>query len=272
MEDTLTFVQISDTHIDASRETIAGVKPGNNLSRAVQDINDNFSHASFVIHTGDVANNGTAEDYQLYKSLVEDLNIPVHHLRGTHDHDAPLFRDMFLDGKDACLHWNFKSMDWHFVGLDSGCEWEGSRHNIAPEEMTWLHQLLLDNPSCPTVLFVHCHFYPAHSAFIDSHIMGNANELVSELSAHKCIRSVVTGHVHHTVLSFSEYAVISTPSLSWQFVPMAHSLAYDDVPPGYRVFEIDRRSNVFTYVRRLSPTPRNEFPVQLSTDRIIENP
>ena len=263
MAETLTFIQISDTHIDASCESIAGVRPASILSRAIEDINDSFPHASFVVHTGDVANDGTEADYGLYRTLITSLKAPMHHLRGGHDHDAGLFSNACSEGTSLSLHWNFRLGGWHFVGLDSGAACGDVKHSVSSAEMTWLRQLMLDNPDCPTVLFLHCHFRPANSDFIDAHMMCNADEFLSELSLHKCIRFVAIGHLHHPLLSVSEYAVISAPSLSWQFPPMARSLAYDDVPPGYRVFEIDGAGSVFTFVRRLAAVPRNECPVQL---------
>jgi Icc protein len=270
MAEKLTFLQISDTHIEARAEVVGGVKPVSILSRAIADIKDNFSEASFVVHTGDVANSSTEDDYKLYESLVRDLNIPIYHIRGNHDKDARLFSDFFSDGEDEPLHWHFRLANWHFVGSDCAAKCGGSEQHVNAEELTWLNQVLLDNSDCPTVLFLHCHFYPIHSEFLDAFMMCDAGFFASQLAQHECVRYVVVGHLHHATLSISRHVVLSSPALSWQFVPMAPSPAHDDVAPGYRVFEMDGEESALTYVRRLGPVPKNEHPVELHRGRIAE--
>ena len=267
MTEKLTFIQISDTHIDARCEMRKGVRPASILSKAVEDINEAFPHAAFVVHTGDVASEATRENYELYQSLIRNLQIPLYHVRGNHDSDAGLFRDMLSEDKDAPLHWNFKSMDWHFIGVDCGSKNMTSPQFMRAEELQWVDQLLSENAPHPTFLFLHSHFHPVKSAFFDGSTMGNSAPFIDLISTHECVQCVAIGHLHHPTLYISTYVALSCPSLYWQFLPNSQSEALDDIPPGYRVFEIDGEGSVFTYIRRLSAVPKSEHTIQLETGR-----
>jgi len=275
MQNKFTFIQISDTHINAKRETDWGVKPAVILAEAVKDIKKTFPGASFVVHTGDVGQMGIKDDYDLYKSLVKDLGMPMYHVRGNHDYDSDMFREVIAGKKDGALHWNFNLNNWHFIGLDCDSKDMNSRQKMSTEEMNWLHRLLLDNADCPAFLFLHSHFHPVHSPKLDDLMLENYDQFREILSGHKCIRCVVIGHLHHATAHFSQYVTLSPPSLFWQFMPMVQEIKKDDasVLSGYRVFEIDNSDTICTYIRRLSIPPRNEFPVIIDrcTAQILNN-
>ena len=85
----------------------------------------------------------------------------------------------------------------------------------------------------------------------------NGDELADMVQSRPQIRALFCGHVHHEFAGrMGDVAVHATPSTSTQFVPRGIEPEYDNLPPGYRVIELDA-GYVRTHVVRL---PECRFP------------
>jgi len=74
--------QLSDLHICAEWE---GVDPALQVERVVEAIRTLPNPVDAVVVTGDLADDGGAENYRRARQLLERLGAPFHVLPGNHD-------------------------------------------------------------------------------------------------------------------------------------------------------------------------------------------
>ena len=115
MQPHLTFVQITDSHLGPARDySYFGHFPYRTLARAIDLINAMPQLPDFVVHTGDVSNDCSAESYALAAELLGRLRGPLYLLSGNPDDRAllrhglvmyaPLFA-WFREGQAATHNW-----------------------------------------------------------------------------------------------------------------------------------------------------------------------
>ena len=91
------IAQISDTHIDPDHPNSA--QRLRDVERVVAAINALDPAPDVVIHTGDMAHNGTAEKYEAALDILRNLRVPLHAAAGNRD-DRALIRSNFPTGRD----------------------------------------------------------------------------------------------------------------------------------------------------------------------------
>ena len=80
------LVQISDTHIDAPDKLVYGhFDTAAMLTRAVGVINAMDPAPDLVLHTGDIASHGDANQYATFKDIADKLTAPLVLMPGNHD-------------------------------------------------------------------------------------------------------------------------------------------------------------------------------------------
>ena len=91
------FVHISDTHIAADPSYAQyGHAPLPNLKALVTTINALTFPVDFVLHTGDLAADGSEKAYQLARRVLARLRLPIHYVAGDHD-DSDILQRSMLD-------------------------------------------------------------------------------------------------------------------------------------------------------------------------------
>src|SRR5579859_4096157 len=96
------FVHITDTHIGPTPdyETI-GHKSLPALQALVERINTLPFEPDFVLHTGDIVDDGDEASYRLARGVLEKLRAPIYYVLGNHDRPEPMQR--VLLGKDTAV-------------------------------------------------------------------------------------------------------------------------------------------------------------------------
>lgn len=150
------IVQISDTHIDPqNKDAQARIR---DLERCVRDINGLDTPPDLVIHTGDLAHNGTPAKYAEAARILADLRCPLHIAAGNRDDRKALHAAFpqsckFLSNSPYIQY----SVDTHpvrLVAIDtlSGVSNQGG---FCPERARNLQAMLAEEPSRPTAVFMH---------------------------------------------------------------------------------------------------------------------
>ena len=85
----LRFVHITDTHLGNSPHfTLYGRQPLAWLQRLVQQVNELPCKIDFILHSGDVTDDGSEEGYELAREALAPLRQrwPIYYAVGNHDH------------------------------------------------------------------------------------------------------------------------------------------------------------------------------------------
>jgi len=196
IDDTFYVVHITDTHLPThnfshdGESALEDSSEMTDLRAVIEDINT--INPAFVIHTGDLVNEGELEDYlgaRVYtraKRLLSTLEVPVYVVGGNHDlggwsstppSDGTARRDWW-----RFFGWRYladpppghpvRTQDYsfdyggvHFVGLEAYDNYDHWRQEIYGNEsftdgqLEWLFDdLALAGPATPTVLFYHYDF------------------------------------------------------------------------------------------------------------------
>ncbi len=220
--DAFTFLHLTDMHVRRKRQGHIGYQA------CIDDVNENFPNADFVLMGGDLAFDGnyTAKEefidqIDLYKSVSDKLKMPYYNSFGNHDvlgwssrrkvspDDPDLGKKLLIEKlKMPGSYYSFNHKGWHFVVLDSIFPVEadhgiGYKGALGPEQLEWLRFDLGKHHDMPTVVMLHiaafCHmgqingnpkFNPFGHMVIDDTV-----EFRRIIERHK-VKAVLQGHSH----------------------------------------------------------------------------
>lgn len=195
IDGTFYIVQITDTHLPTHRfwyqsGADTDTTEMEDLRALIEDIN--LMNPDFVIHTGDLVNEGELEDFMARRyftkaqRVLEELTVPLFMVPGNHDiggwNDTPP-----PAGNSRRAWWRFfgwrqlgdpppgdprRTQDYsfdhggvHFVGLEAYDNYDSWRYPIygstsfTGDQMAWLaDDLSLADPAAPKILFYHYDF------------------------------------------------------------------------------------------------------------------
>ena len=193
------IAQISDTHILVhGSDHPAAEQRADCLRRCVADINRQRPDA--VIFTGDTVQHGQPQEYARLRELLAPLEAPLYLIPGNRDDNDALqtaFSDQpYLPGDGDFLHYVVEAHDLRLVAIDSTAP--GERKGVfCSARQAWLDSVLSEQPTRPTVLFIH------HPPFdVDDHYIGGyrrpeeAAALEDVVSRHSQVKRLLCGHVH----------------------------------------------------------------------------
>lgn len=194
------FIHLTDTHLTNPGKTLFGIDPAARLRAAVADINGRFAGASFVIVTGDLAHRGDPDAYDLLRTALDDLKIPVHLGIGNHDNRAnflALFPRTPADGA-GFVQYSFVAGGHTFVMLDS-VDAGKSSGILDAARLNWLRTILAARKTKRVFLFLHHAPVALGIPDLDDIGLRNAAEFGDVLSEADCVRHIFFGHVHRPV-------------------------------------------------------------------------
>jgi Icc protein len=196
------LVQISDVHLTTSGTLPPGVRPRDNLVRALQVLESSDMRPDVLLLTGDLANSGDPQCYDDLRAIVagsgKAAGATVIYLPGNHDERAA-FRRHLLDGDgDAPVNQTRRHDGLRVIALDSVVP--GQDHGVLAEEALGYLRAELATPA-PDGTILALHHPPIPSpikpmAGIALREPGRLREVIEGSD----IRLIVAGHSHHEAL------------------------------------------------------------------------
>jgi 3',5'-cyclic AMP phosphodiesterase CpdA len=221
--DTLTFVQISDTHIGFRKEANPDVV--GSLRRAIADIHALPAKPAFVVHTGDVSHLSKPEEFAQARDLLQELRVDrVHLVPGEHDTidegDAGYLRYFAPDGYRRSWY-SFDQGGVHFVGLNNVLNFRaGTLAALGDEQLAWLRTDLAGvSRSTPVVVFAHIPLWTIWEPW--GWGTDDASQALALLRPFGSV-TVLNGHIHQVLQKVEGNVALHT----------AMSLAYPLPTPG----------------------------------------
>ncbi len=193
---TLSFVQISDSHIGFARPENPDVT--GTLQKTIDAINAMPVQPAFVVHTGDVTHLSKPEQFDTAKQMLGTLKAPVIVLPGEHDViGAPdAFFAAFRRG-DAPQGWfSFDRGGVHFLSLVNVFNFEIDG-KLGSEQLAFIEKdLAAQKASTPIVVFAHVPLYALYPAW--GWTTEDGARALAALARFDAV-TVLNGHIHQIV-------------------------------------------------------------------------
>jgi Icc protein len=246
----ITIAHVSDPHLDVTDRAVERAE------RVMAYLSLRPGLFDVLLLTGDVANDGSPEEYAQVRPLLDRSPTPVFLCPGNHDdrgafrvglldepaNDNPINRIHRIDGAV------FAMCDSTIPGRDDG--------RLADETLAWLESELADTPGS-TPVFVSFHHPPVvlHSPFIDRTRQTDEQRLADVCRRHRNIVAVLCGHAHTpAATTFAGKPLIVAPGIASTLVmPWDPGGDLDpDAPPGLAVHVLDDDWRLTTHFRALT--------------------
>lgn len=228
----IVIAQITDTHIRApGRLTYRKIDTSTYLRDAVAFLSSQPVPIDAVVHTGDLTDFATDDEYRHFRDLVAPLRVPFFAVPGNHD-ERGAFRRAFTEldlPADGPLNYVASVGDLKLVMLDS-CVPGSPYGELGPRTRTWLDRTLAAAPDRPALVALHHPPFIAGIRHMDVQNCRDAAEFEEVLRRHPQVQGVLCGHVHRTVMTqFAGRPAMIGPS-------PAHAVSLDlasDAPPSF---------------------------------------
>jgi Icc protein len=136
------LLHLTDIHLTAPGQTIAGRDPNANFDRALDHAVSMHPDAEAIIVTGDLSDWGERGDYEHLKARLTGLSIPVELCIGNHD-DRETMLSVFpeLRGEGGFVHRSFALSEGVGIVLDT---WGPDSHagHFCDKRAQWLDRTL----------------------------------------------------------------------------------------------------------------------------------
>ena len=223
-----TILQISDTHILPKGALVSGrLDTADALARLVDrisNIREQIGPIDALLVSGDLSDDGSAESYAQFKTLIAPLDLPTYVIAGNHDARDPM-RSAFADvlPNDGPLNWARQVGDIHLIGLDTLVEGQGAG-TLAHESLSFLQDAFSKAGKAPVLLALHHPPFSCGIGFMDEIGLTNGHALRDVLTGHTGPLRIICGHIHNIIVSdVAGHIAISAPS-------PASTFAYDCRP------------------------------------------
>lgn len=248
-DDTIRVVQLTDTHLKATRGgQLLGLDTDHSLQAVIDLVNDERPSPDLLLGTGDLADSGAGD---AYGRLVDYFNqiTPAHFwLPGNHD-----LCDVMTDvaGPER-VPGEIRAGRWQIVMLNSQIpgKVEG---RLGAQELARLETCLEAGARDElfSLICLHHQPVPVGCAWLDEQMVADSESFFELLGRFPKVRAVLWGHVHQEFDQMRDgLRLLCTPSTCVQFLPGQSDFAVDVLPPGYRWLELNPDGSLVTGVSR----------------------
>jgi 3',5'-cyclic AMP phosphodiesterase CpdA len=193
---------ITDTHIskpDKSPEVT--YQTSSHLARAVAHIRGLTRRPDAVLITGDLVDEGSAEEYARFKELIAPLEMPVYLIPGNHDEREALRAAFGAAGyfpASGFLQYTVEHLPVRFVALDTNKPM-ATGGELCAERLAWLDRTLAEQPARPTVVFMHHPPFRTGVHRMDDWGLDNADAFGAVIARHPQVERILCGHLHRPI-------------------------------------------------------------------------
>ena len=243
---TVQLVQFTDLHLLADPEgCLKGVATLASLRATLSAAAADLAAADAVVLSGDLVQDQPAA-YAHLPPLLAPLGKPVLCIPG--NHDLPQVLATSLQQAPFQVGGQHDAGRWRIVLLDSSVA--GQAHGgLGAAALAALAEQLRQAADRHVLIVLHHPPLPLGSAWLDEIGLLDGAALLALLHAHDCVRGVVFGHAHQVYdATEGRLRLLGTPSTCAQFRPRSAEFALDDLPPAYRVLQLQADGQIDTRV------------------------
>jgi len=214
---TLSFVQISDTHLGFDKP--ANTHVTESFTQAINAINSLPTPPAFVVHTGDITHLSKPAEFDQAKQILSQLKVPLFTLPGEHDtigDRGKTYSEAFSqkDKKEGLQLWDHSGV--HFISLTNVLEFgDTGKGKLGQAQLDVLSKdLAAQKQDTPLLVFSHIPLYDLYPQW--GWATADSASLLSLLSRFSSV-TVLNGHIHQVIqhtegnIRFSTAASLSYP-------------------------------------------------------------
>jgi Icc protein len=236
MSEPLTVLQITDTHLHATKNSkMRGVRTYDTYAAVLRAaLAEPRRRPDVIVATGDLVQDESREGYEHFRESLETLGIPI--LVTSGNHDDPAMMAEVLDSQPFNVDRNLRFDSWsliavstHLMGEDAG--------GLGERRLARLERTIAEHIDQHVLVCLHHHPIPMGSRWLDAVALRDADSFLQMIDRCENVRGVTCGHVHQaSARDRNGVTYFSAPSTCSQFLPGSDFFALDHRPPGCRWF------------------------------------
>jgi 3',5'-cyclic AMP phosphodiesterase CpdA len=211
------IAQISDPHLRPRGILYKGVvDPATALAAAVGQINELKPLPDLVLLTGDVVEEGHADEYAAAREILDGLRPRLLAIPGNHD-ERDAFRRAFGDHPhlppDGPLHFVADTGGpVRIIGFDVTVP-DHHHGEVDVPAIEWLADALSSAPHRPTFIMMHQPPLSCGVPYLDAYNCRGGDRLASLVARYPTVERILCGHVHrHMLIRFGGTLLCTAPS------------------------------------------------------------
>jgi 3',5'-cyclic-AMP phosphodiesterase len=223
------IAQLSDIHVRPHGRLYKDVADSNaNLMAAIDHLHRLDRRPDFVWVTGDLVDEGDAQEYATAGELLARLTMPFAVMAGNHDHRQNLrtaFKGHQYLPADGPLHYCIDDYPVRLIALDSTqpCLHHG---RIDTDSLRWLRHTLDAAPDKPTLVALHHPPFVSGIPYMDEYRLFEADKLAAVIGDFTNVAAVLCGHVHRAMVArWAGTVVCACPSTATEIALQLSSSA-----------------------------------------------
>lgn len=197
------IAQITDMHVSVpGRRADTVYRTAEHLALWVERLNRLTPRPDVVLATGDLVNDGEAEEYARLADLLRPLAMPVFLIPGNHDDRGRLAAAFpghaYLPRDGGFQHYAVEDWPVRLIALDTlrpgavGGEFCAARAD-------WLRARLAEAPERATLIFMHHPPFRTGIPSMDAFGLEGAERLIDVLRPYDNVERIVCGHLHRPI-------------------------------------------------------------------------
>ncbi len=257
------IVQVSDPHLRAEGQLYQGRVDSNAMfAAAVHQIGTLDPAPDLVLLSGDVTDEGTADEYATARRLLAGLAAPLVVIPGNHD-ERSAFRMAFADhaylpGEGPMNFVAYHHGPCRIIGFD--VTQPGYHHGDVDEAaLAWLDAALGSDARRPTLIMMHQPPFRCGLPYVDDYLCRGGERIDAVVSRYPAVERVLCGHVHRMMqVRFGGTLLCTAPStttaIALRLRANAEPASYIE-PPGFLLHQWRPDIGVVTHL-----VPIGSFP------------
>ena len=245
-------------HPDAASHENPTVLPSVATKRLIEEINRLPFALDFVLHTGDIMTDATADEYEYTKEILRTVNYPLYFIPGNHDDTAGIQRVLVgVDEVKPTYDYVAEINGVQLVCVDSATNGVDHGGRLSDDQLAWLDGLCSAGGDQPMIVAIHHHIRKFDSHFIDFFGTENGDAIHAILrKAGPRLRGVFSGHIHQAIDIYDDgifYSFVQAAHMQSNLFPAIESMGAHPVTPNPG-FSIVTVTSERTFVRRFNFT------------------
>lgn len=237
------LAQISDLHVCRRGEKLSGfVDTAEYLSKAIASLNSLRPRPDALLITGDMVNNGDAEEYRLLRELLAPFKAPIYVIPGNHDNREALraaFTDHAYLPREGPVQYVIDAFPVRIIAIDTVSPGK-DYGELDATRLEWLANRLHENREKPTLIMMHHPPFNTGIGFMDAIALHEgATQFAQLIAEHHNVERILCGHVHRAIEARIGSAVVMTCPATCHQIPLElrvnGPVGFTLEPPGFRL-------------------------------------